>query len=245
MTSAKHLRFNVTIAATVAVLLAILFTPMIGMADSGEYVVTATSSITIEPDYAIVVVGYTAHDEDSVRAALTEVGDTIDSIIAALKTNGVDPSDIATTNMNVETLYSYEGSYAKTAGFRASNNVSVTVRDIARVSDVLNAAFEAGANTSYGLTFRSTKEGEAYLLALEDAIKTAKSKAELVAATAGVPLGKLIGLKENTGNRYYGVEYSNSMVAGYARDAGKLAGTISSGLIELSAEVEMVFEVGR
>ena len=114
-------------------------------------------------------------------------------LIAALKAAGVAERDIQTQDVSVGSDYDETG---RSDDFVASNTVSVLIRDLDRAGAVLDAAAKAGANNVYGPSLtRSNREGlEAK--ALEDAVASARKRAETLADAAGVDLGTVTAISE-------------------------------------------------
>jgi uncharacterized protein YggE len=137
--------------------------------------------------------GQTANDALSKNtAAMTEVVDT-------LKAAGIEPKDIQTTNFSVSPIYERknENEASFITGYRVSNSVSITVRDIKKLGDVLDKTVAAGANTIDSIQFRvadpEKMKDEARKLAMQNAIDNAK----LFAEAAGVELGPVIKITES------------------------------------------------
>jgi uncharacterized protein YggE len=217
--------------------------PIAALADADtNLTVNGTSIISLEPDYARVTAGYSAENED-IRVARDETARKMDEIIASLRALGIEDKDIVTSSFNVESVYDYTKNYANIVGYRVNSNVTITVRDIERVAPVLNAVFEAGSNQSYGLEFRSTKEGEAYREALKDAIKAAKEKAQLMADAAGVTLSKLVSLSETQNSYAPMVAYANSRIEAVADQAKGLGDSVMAGTLDVSAQVTLRYEL--
>ena len=80
--------------------------------------------------------------------------------------------------------------------YHVGNSVSVTVRDLDTVGDVLDAAIAAGANSIYGVNFSVDDPdqvmAEARSLAAEDAL----ARAEELAGLHGVALGEVVSVSE-------------------------------------------------
>ena len=84
-------------------------------------------------------------------------------------------------------------------GYRVSNMLRVTVRDVERAGDVLDAAVEAGANQVYGVTFTVSDESRWQGQAREKAFADAKARAAELAGLAGVELGAVQSVSEVIG----------------------------------------------
>jgi uncharacterized protein YggE len=234
---------NIKRLVTIIACLAIMAFPMAGLAD-GSLNVNGTAVVSLAPDYAKVTAGYSAENID-IRIARDETARRMDNIVKALQTLGIDEKDIITSSFSVDSVYDYSKNYANIVGYRVNSNITITVRDIDQVAAVINEVFEAGSNQSYGLEFRSTKEGEAYKIALTDAITIAREKARLMADAAGIQLGKLASIVEQN-NTYAPVPmYANSRADAEMAGGKGLGDSIMSGMIEVSANVTLEYEIGR
>ena len=78
------------------------------------------------------------------------------------------------------------------------NQLQLTVRDTDMLGDLLDEAVNAGANSINGVTFyvddQTAAASEARKLAVEDA----RTKAEELAAAAGLTLGPVVSIAEGT-----------------------------------------------
>src|SRR5690606_543808 len=123
--------------------------------------VTGSGNASGAPDIANLEIGVETSDP-SVTVAFEQANTTIEAIINALVEAGVAREDIRTVGLNIfqdrfpmpmEPMTSTMGAEAVQPVYRVNNQVRVTVRDIANVAAVINAAVEAGANNIYGLNF--------------------------------------------------------------------------------------------
>ena len=122
----------------------------------------------------------------------------------------IDEKDIKTTNYSVYPDYDYNNGANKIAGFRVNVNLSVTVRDIDNVNDILDRSTSLGANSIGGIQFtvEDKKLKELQNEARKEAIEDAKEKASQLSKLAGMNLGKIVNISENFNNqpRYYAKE---------------------------------------
>ncbi|KAA3661007.1 MAG: DUF541 domain-containing protein, partial [Chloroflexi bacterium] len=142
-----------------------------------------------QPDRANVTVGVDTFAKE-VSAVTSENESTIQAIITAMKGQGIAPEDIQTSNYSLwaEQLYGENGPEG-IAGYRVSNQVNITIRDITTVGDILTAAIESGANNIYGVYFSVSEPAALEAKARELAIANARARAESLAALSGVSLG--------------------------------------------------------
>jgi uncharacterized protein YggE len=119
--------------------------------------------------------------------------------------------------------------------------VTVRIRDISKVGDVLDAALEAGANSINSVFFivndPSTAQDEARTLAVKDAM----AKAQTLATAAGVQVGRTVSISDFTG----GVQPLFRAGAFDSVQAGGGAGPVETGSTEIIATVEMHFEIAQ
>ena len=76
--------------------------------------------------------------------------------------------------------------------FQANNTVTVRVREIARLGEMIDALAGAGANRLYGIGFEVSEPRAALDAARREAVADARAKAELYAEAAGVTLGPVM-----------------------------------------------------
>ncbi|MDR1600737.1 MAG: SIMPL domain-containing protein [Oscillospiraceae bacterium] len=214
------------------------------LAEDSRLSVNGTSIVSLEPDYAKITAGYAAENKD-IRVARDETAIKMDGIIASLRTLGIEDKDVVTSSFSVDSVYDYTKNYAVVVGYRVNSSVTITVRDIDQVASVINAVFEAGSNQSYGLEFRSSKEGEVYREALKDAIKAAAEKARLMADAAGVTLGKLVSMGESLNAYAPSPIYANARAEMDSIEAKGLGNSVMAGMLEISANVSLTYELGE
>jgi hypothetical protein len=83
--------------------------------------------------------------------------------------------------------------------YRASNMLEVTVRDLDKAGQVLQAATDAGANNVWGISFELEDPQPLLAEARVKAVEHAKQNAEALAKLSGVKLGAIISVSEGGG----------------------------------------------
>jgi uncharacterized protein YggE len=133
-------------------------------------------------------------------AALRSAGATLERVVAALRAQGVGAQDVQTEGLGVRRQSRRD---ARTRGrrttFVATTTVGAAVRPVERAGAVVDAAVAAGATEVDGPELTASDPEEAYRQALTAAFLDARSKAERLAAQAGVLLGRPIRLVEGDG----------------------------------------------
>lgn len=203
--------------------------------------VSGNATVSLAADTAVIQVGVNTRKE-SVQEAQSENAALMNAVIEALKAIGVADKDIITSQFNVYSTYEYHtgslGQEMRTLFYEVQNNVSVTIHDMSRIGAVLDAAMAAGANTTYGISFSSTEENEAYLKALARAYEDAEKKARVLCDAAGKTLGQLTLINASQTNYDYGVRNVYS-AKGVTDEAA--ATSIISGDVAVSATVTLEF----
>ena len=160
------------------------------------FTVTGEGKVTVVPDTDIVSLGITLN-KPTVKAAQDQVNSVISEITKSLKTLGIDAKDIQTSNYSIYPQYN-----DRITGYQVNASLTVTVRELDKVNQVIDIATAKGANTIGGiqLTVDDTKQKQLLQQARELAVKDAKTKAESLANAAGITLGKIVNIQENANN---------------------------------------------
>ena len=198
--------------------------------------VTGTGSVTRVPDVARVSVGVSV-TKASVKGARDAAGKSMAAIIEAIKAMGIDEKDIKTVGIDLSPQYSNSAT-PKITGYRMSQQLQVTVRDLDKAGDVVDTATAKGATEVNGLWFEVGDPTGPMDEARAAAIAQARTSAQKMAAAAGVSLGAVVSISESMasipGPYYYGAA---------ARDAAALT-PVEPGTQDVQATVTVVFAIG-
>ena len=164
-------------------------------------VVTGIGWATAEPSIAKVNLG--VYTEASTAAeAVQQNAEKMSSVIEALKALGISEEDIKTLNYALSPIMDYESRPPRVVGYRASNVITITVRALDMVGQVIDVAVEAGANEVQSVTFTltETESQRLKLEALQKAAENAKAKASTIASALNV---EIIGVLRATESAIY------------------------------------------
>lgn len=167
-----------------------------GQAIEHTITVGGQGSVKTVPDRAGVSFGVST-DGRTASGALRANAAEMTKVIAALKRAGIASADIQTQAVSISPRTSEDGD--EIVGYTASNQVSVTIRDLGETGAIIDAAVEAGANDVYGPSLTRSDGEQLYARALKAAIANAREKAETIAAAAGVELVRVTGVVESGG----------------------------------------------
>lgn len=223
------------LAILTALLLCMAALPALAQSDVATVTAVGTASVTVTPDKATFTAGVTTQDAQ-VKTAQALNAAAMTQLLDALKALGIAAEDLQTQNYTVSPVYDYDatsaGGQQALTGYSVSNSVVVTVRDLAKLPELLDAAVSAGANQTYGIGFESSQTAAAYDQALAAAAQDALRKASLLAQAAGREAGDVIALAE-ANDVYLG--YS----AGKAMAMDSAATPIEVGTLTVSANVRV------
>ena len=150
--------------------------------------------VQVVPDLARVVFNVeTTHAE--LARAQAENASRLAAVIARLTALGVAERDLQTSRYTVQPQHDYNRQ-GRLIGYQVFNGVRVTVRDLARLSELLDGAVAAGANLVHGARFDMSDKEDALRRAREAAVRDAHAKAEQYAALTGVQLGPPVTITE-------------------------------------------------
>jgi uncharacterized protein len=161
--------------------------------------VNATGSVQAQPDIAVINIGVSSKNEN-VSEALDENTASANAIRQTLEELGVAEEDIQTSNFNVYPQQQQsmpvtpEDPPQSQTVFVVQNTVSITVRELDSIGEILAAVVDEGANTINGINFSLEDPSEAIAEARQKAIADAEEQAQAIADAAGVQLGEITSI---------------------------------------------------
>ena len=196
--------------------------------------VTGTASVTRVPDVARVGVGVGV-TKTTVKAARDSAGQSMSRIIAALKAMGIDEKDIKTSSIDLSPQYNSNGT--KIVGYRMSEQLQITVRDLDKADDVFDTATAKGATDVNGISFDIADPAKALNDARVAAIASAQASAAAMASAAHVTLGPVVSITDTSPASpiFYGA------LRGMALDSA--ATPVQPGSQDVAATVMVVFSI--
>ncbi|WP_187326792.1 SIMPL domain-containing protein [Martelella lutilitoris] len=164
--------------------------------------VSAEGDANLVPDMATVSLAVVT-DADDTSTAMADNAGAMQKVIAALKEDGIAEKDIQTANFSVSPRYQQvkasDGSMqSEIVGYEVRNALSVKVRDLAKLGAVLDRAVQLGVNSGGGISLSNSDPSAAEDEARREAVANALAKAETLAEAAGVSLGDVLSISEQS-----------------------------------------------
>lgn len=194
--------------------------------------VTATDNVTVEPDLAILHIGFVTQPQDA-KSAYAEGSRASNAIIAALKQAAVPESAIRSESQFLDRDWT-----TKLRKYTLHQQWTVKVSP-ERAAEVLDIAVTAGATSSGQIDWTVKDEKALETEALDKAASRAKSDAEVLAKGMGVRLGSLIYVS----NQVSSPQFPRPMMAMAMKNADAQPLAIEPHQVSREASVYAVFAI--
>lgn len=201
--------------------------------------------VIAQPDLGKVTVSIVTENETA-EAAQEENITQFNQVVDALKELGIKDEDLQTTSFSVNPLYDYTDDGRVSNGFEVRQSVQVTIRDLDKSGDVIQAAGNSGANQVSGLSFTIDEPEQYREEARQKALENAKQKADELSQTLGVKLGKIVSFSEYSDNGNNPMPYYGGAMDTFAESAPEMkvsAPQLETGSQEVHVTATIVFEV--
>jgi uncharacterized protein len=204
-------------------------------AASASVIVTSGEAVVRRaPDRAFVTLAVESR-ASSPREAMRQNSDAMRSVQKRLAEAGLPKETVRTLGYGLEQEFDFVEQRRIPRGFVSRNSIEVTLDDVGRAGEIIDAAVQAGATSVGGVRFdlqdRPGVEREALRLAVVDA----RGRADAAAAGAGRAVDRVLRLEDQRQGEAPSPLPMLAMRAGAA-----VAETpIAAGLIEVRAQVTL------
>jgi uncharacterized protein YggE len=202
--------------------------------------VTGDGVIKMKADTALVILGAQT-DGSTAEEAQAKNATLMNAVVGALKRELSSNDKWETSTLSLYPQYDYsEAGIGKLTGFRAENQVLVTLTDPTRAGEIVDIAVKAGANTVVGIQFTLRNPESTKLEAIKLAMAAAKAKAE---AALGVEGKQITGVQEIVvSDGYYSPVVNNFYKeAAMGSSADSVPAPVEPGAIEVRVSVSVTY----
>ncbi|AIC28284.1 hypothetical protein IE4771_CH03197 [Rhizobium etli bv. mimosae str. IE4771] len=164
--------------------------------------VTGDGESPMAPDMAIVTLSVVKQAKTA-REALDENNKAMKDVLDALKSGGIAERDLQTSGFSIQPQYNYpqpvdgQQQPPQLIGYQTINAVTVRLRDLAKLGQVIDQSVTLGINQGGDIQFTNDKPEAALEEARKNAVAEAVKKAKTLSEAAGVKLGRIIEINEN------------------------------------------------
>ena len=215
-----------------------LLSPAVWADDPRVITTTGSGVVDAVPDMAMISLGVTQEAAEA-GAAMQAASEAVRAILDRLEAAGVAPRDVQTDNLSLQPVWLRTNDNAtppRITGFVARNSLNIRVRDLDLLGSVLDQVVQDGANTFNGLRFSLDDADPLVAEARAAAVQDAVTKAQQLAEAAGVSLGPILSISEQSGGpRPVMMEMASARMASDV--------PVAAGEVSLSAQVTIVFEI--
>jgi uncharacterized protein len=209
----------------------------VGLWVSGEGKVSAV------PDIASLSLGVEVQKK-TLTEAQQQAATSMSAVMSVLKSNNVADVDIQTQEYSITPVWQYNSNNGSQTliGYKVDNNIIAKIRNLNNVGKIIDAAATAAGNDIRinGISFSIDNTASLNKQARDLALKDAMAKAQQIAATTGVKLGNAIYIAETSPT----VPFATPSFAQGAVSA-PVTTPISSGTLEITIDVQMVFNINQ
>lgn len=191
-------------AAPFALAAALSAAPLPAFADDPRprIVVSGEGEAAAAPDLATLSLAV-MREAPTAREALTANNEAMAAVIASMKEAGVAPRDLQTGGLQINPRYNYsnrpDGSQdARIVAYQVTNTLNVRVRDLAKVGEIIDRSVTLGVNQGGGISFGNDDPSGTLTEARKRAVQNAIAKARTLAEAAGVGLGRVTEISEQS-----------------------------------------------
>jgi uncharacterized protein len=199
--------------------------------------VIGSGTVQAKPDIATINIGVTTEDA-SAQSAVARNSAATAKVIAEVEAASVDKKDIRTSNFAVYPQYRTEAETKRqVVTYHVSNTVTVTIRELDRIGDILTKVVAAGSNQISGPNF-AVSDPEKYLKeARAKAVQNALAKANIYANAAGLKLGAILTIAEEGA----AAPVYAARPVGFAKAAAPVP--VEAGEEKLQAQIALIVEL--
>lgn len=203
-------------------------------APTPQVTVQGEGIIKVTPDMATITIGVNNEGNDA-KEVKKENDKATDAVIKYLKKSGIDAKDYQTERVYLNKSYDYD---KKKYYYRASQTISVKLKDLSKYDELITGLTEVGVNNIQGVNFESSKQKEYEAQARREAMLDAQKKAKEYASALGQGIGSAIMINES------GSSYTPPLRMAMAEmDNSGSRETLAVGEIEVRAKVSVSFHL--
>lgn len=163
--------------------------------------VTGEGQASRAPDLAITRLTVLRSAETAAEA-LKSANEAMNAVTNAMPALGVEARDLQTSGFQIAPQYRYDnrpdGTQAPPTltGYEVRNTLTVRMRDLARIGEVLDKAVQLGVNEGGSIDFQIENVAAASDEARREAVRKARDSAAALAEAAGVKLGRIVTIED-------------------------------------------------
>jgi len=203
--------------------------------------ISAQGKITAKPDLLEVSAGVVTNAGTALDAHQQNTA-KMNKVIDFVKSQGVDSADIQTSNYSIYPTYDYTGGKQVITGYSANQTITIKVHNFDIAGPLLDGLSQNGANQIENVNYTFADPDALREQAREQALASAKDKAQRLAKAAGVQLGELVTFTEDQSQAPYPIPYAAAVGKGGAPDSAPVT-QVEPGTQDITAQVTVTYSL--
>lgn len=236
-------KFTSVLAAALLVF-SVAGTNLAAAAEPNTIAVSGMAEQEVAPDMAYIDVGINVRADDA-ETARTQEAQIASQIRRALLGLAITDNDLQNTSYYLYQEYKVDRNGVRTADkYVLDSSIKVTVKDLDKLSQVIDNVVEAGATNISNITYALSTQNIIQRQLLATAVENAGDKAAVVANAGSRTLGNMLSADINSFDGGTIVAYGANKLrstTNLAEDG--VATKLSPGKIKLNARVQVVFSL--
>ena len=236
-------KFTSVLAAALLVF-SVAGTNLAAAAEPNTIAVSGMAEQEVAPDMAYIDVGINVRADDA-ETARTQEAQIASQIRRALLGLAITDNDLQNTSYYLYQEYKVDRNGVRTADkYVLDSSIKVTVKDLDKLSQVIDNVVEAGATNLSNITYALSTQNIIQRQLLATAVENARDKAAVVANAGSRTLGNMLSADINSFDGGTIVAYGANKLrstTNLAEDG--VATKLSPGKIKLNARVQVVFSL--
>ncbi len=236
-------KFTSVLAAALLVF-SVAVTNLAAAAEPNTIAVSGMAEQEVAPDMAYIDVGINVRADDA-ETARTQEAQIASQIRRALLGLAITDNDLQNTSYYLYQEYKVDRNGVRTADkYVLDSSIKVTVKDLDKLSQVIDNVVEAGATNISNITYALSTQNIIQRQLLATAVENARDKAAVVANAGSRTLGNMLSADINSFDGGTIVAYGANKLrstTNLAEDG--VATKLSPGKIKLNARVQVVFSL--
>lgn len=236
-------KFTSVLAAALLVF-SVAGTNLAAAAEPNTIAVSGMAEQEVAPDMAYIDVGINVRADDA-ETARTQEAQIASQIRRALLGLAITDNDLQNTSYYLYQEYKVDRNGVRTADkYVLDSSIKVTVKDLDKLSQVIDNVVEAGATNISNITYALSTQNIIQRQLLATAVENARDKAAVVANAGSRTLGNMLSADINSFDGGTIVAYGPNKLrstTNLAEDG--VATKLSPGKIKLNARVQVVFSL--
>lgn len=236
-------KFTSALAAALLVF-SVAGTNLAAAAEPNTIAVSGMAEQEVAPDMAYIDVGINVRADDA-ETARTQEAQIASQIRRALLGLAITDNDLQNTSYYLYQEYKVDRNGVRTADkYVLDSSIKVTVKDLDKLSQVIDNVVEAGATNISNITYALSTQNIIQRQLLATAVENARDKAAVVANAGSRTLGNMLSADINSFDGGTIVAYGANKLRSTTNLAEDGVSTkLSPGKIKLNARVQVVFSL--